>query len=315
MAIDLMARIWRRPKQELDASEKWVLTVMADRADDEGVLWYAIETIADLTSYSPRGVQKIMDRLIAKALVKKMLRRDQSNYYIIALDKFPYIERKSRPKEKGQREKLLAELDAEPDLFGTGERRSGVTGEPGSATGERRSATPERGSPDSLNDSLIDSPTDAHAREGGEAIEELILRSWNELAGKHEALPPVRFLSDARKTLIAQRTDEWAKQDRGDGWPWTARGLWEQAMREIGGSKLLTGQKTAWAPSLDWVLKKSNFAKIIGGNYGHGHDKIGALPAGGNGRSAVAAVRAARQLTNSARQRAGSAPRRSGARR
>lgn len=314
MAIDVMGRIWKRPKSELDSSEKWVLTIMADRADDEGVLWYAVETIADLTSMSGRGVQKIMDRLIAKGFVRKIHRRDKSNYYIIALDKFPYVELKKRPKEQGQREQLLAELDAEPDLFGTGERRSGVgvNDVPG-----RVNVVPNRGepgSPDSLNgDSLNDSLTNAHAREGGDSIEDTIIQSWNALADQHDKLATVRLkLSEDRKRQIELRTNEGIAQLPGIHDPFT---VWRFVFEQIGKSKLLTGQKTAWAASFDWILKKANFAKIIGGNYGHGHDEIGTITAGTNGRSAVAAVREARRIAGSARLRPAAAGRGSARRR
>ena len=298
MAIELIARIWERPKNEVDSSEKFVLTVMADRADDEGLLWYAVETIAQKTSFTERAVQKIMDRLIAKGLVKKLQRRNRSNYYVIQVDKFPHVERKRKPKEQGPAE-FVAELDVEPDLFGTGERRSG-TGERRSSTGERRSGTGEPGSPDSLIDSLNDPLMDA--REGAlESLEDFIVRHWNELAEKHEALAPVRPpLSPARKKLIESRTDDglasWTDVE-------TPRTLWKRIIETVESSRLLTGQKLDWAASLDWILGPKNFAKILGGNYGHGHDSTDNPPPGSGGRSAVAAGREARSLVERSRQR------------
>jgi hypothetical protein len=298
MAIELMARIWARSRGELDSSEKLVLTIMADRADADGLLWYAVATIADLTSFTERAVQKIMDRLIVKGIVKKLPRADRSNYYVIQMDRFPHIERKKRPKELGPKQ-FIAELDAEPDLFGTGEPGSG-TGERRSSTGERGSLTGESRSPDSLNDPLNDSLIPG----GTDSVVQFVLRRWNELAEKHNALAPARLLSPARQRQIELRTDEWLTTvTAADDDPSMEHALWRQVFEAVDSSRLLTGTKTDWAPTLDWVLGPKNFAKIMEGNYGQGNDAVGTVSAAGGDRSAVAAASDARVAVGQARQR------------
>lgn len=294
MAIELIARIMSRPRSELDPAEKWVLVVMADRADDDGLLWYAVDTIAARTSYTPRGVQNVVDRLIKKGFVKKMPRQNRSNFWLINVDRLPMCERERKAKETGPIEFIESANGVEDDLFGTGEPRSGtgerrsVTGEPGSATGERRA-------PDSLSDSLSDSLTPS-TRE--DALVEGAVQGWNAVAGEFELLAAVRGpVSPQRRAAIVARTNEHAKANGGD------EALWAAVLATIADSKLLTGQKTSWAATFDWVLGKKNFAKIIGGNYGHGHDCIGRNVSAPDERSAMAAASAARELVDRARGR------------
>lgn len=298
MAIEIIARIWRRPKDELDSSEKFVLTVMADRADDDGLLWYAVDTIADLTSLSDRGVQKIMDRLITKGMVKKLQRRDRSNYYVIQLDRFPHVERTRRPKEIGPKE-FIAELDAEPDLFGTGEPGSG-TGERRSLTGEPGSLTGEPGSPYSLNDSLSDSLNESPMSPDDRLVG-VVVDSWNALAETFERLPSITMISDPRRSGILKRADEHA--GRFEGTKEVRRlAVWKHALEVVSRSKLLTGQKTDWNASFDWVTKKANFLKVMEENYGRGDDAIGSRGKATD-RSAVEAGSEALGLVERARQR------------
>ncbi|MES2903249.1 MAG: helix-turn-helix domain-containing protein [Pseudomonadota bacterium] len=295
MAIELMARILARPKEEVDASEKLVLVVMADRADDDGLLWYAVDTIAGRASMTARGVQKIMDRLIAKKIIRKQSRRNRSNYWIINVDRFPAVERVKKAKEQGPVE-FLDEADAaEPDLFGTGEPRSG-TGERRSSTGEPGSVTGEPGSPDSLSDSLSDSLTP-------DALGARVVEAWNLMAAKHPKISSVSVLSETRKRGIELRAKEHAarfeRYDPGE----RENAVWHQAIETVSKSRLLTGLKTDWSCTFDWVLKNANFIKIMEGNYGRGSDEIGGQSPGVGERSAAAAGSEARRLVERHRQR------------
>ncbi len=304
MAIELISRVLSQPKSILDSSEKLVLTVMGDRADQDGVLWYSLATISYLTSFTRKAVQRILSRLEAKGLVSRMRRSQKSNYYRIAVDKLPLCEIPKKVGETG----LVDWIEQEPDLFESvgdlGTPRGNV-GDLGTPPGRPSDAFGgDLGTPDSLNDPLGDSPQHAGERVCEEELHAFIIQGWNELAGHFENLAPVRFLSDARKTLIEQRTKEYA-------WVWpvdqagpatlSERGLWRTAFTRIGQSKLLTGQKLDWAPTIDWVLKKSNFAKIMEGQYGHGHDRIGSPTTGSRDRSAVAAGREAVELVKRSR--------------
>lgn len=310
MGIGLMNRIWWR--EDLDSSEKLVLLALADRAGDEdGVCWYAVDTIARKSSLHRRSVQRILTRLIEHGLLRKVHRHDRSNYYMIPVDKFPYPELQTRPAKERGPEEFMAEI--EPDLFGMrGDGESPRRGDSRSVRGDSRSVRGDGESPDS---SMIPEDTkDPIAQSAdGETVNNMIIRRWNEIAAQHDKLTPVRFLSDARKEAIARRTMEWLVVDLGDG-PLGHERVWKHAFQTIASSKLLTGQKTSWAATLDWILKKSNFAKIMEGNYGHGHDKIDGDARDPNGRSAVAAVREARRIANGARERSAGEARRAGGR-
>jgi hypothetical protein len=264
MAIELMNRIWWR--EDLDASEKLVLLSLADRADDEGVCWYAVETICRKSSLSRRGVQKVISRLCARQLLRKVRRHDLSNYYVIPVDKFPDVENRQRPaKEKGS----LQYLEEEPDLFQErGERGAPRRSAPGSVRGERGTVRGEPGAPDSLIDSLIDTKPDAGARE---TIPQMIVRRWNELAAQHGALAPFNAeVTPERLSKIDARTSEGraslvveAKTNNVLSDP--DRIVWDHVFETIGGSKLLTGQKTDWAPTLRLDAGTQEFREDHGG--------------------------------------------------
>ena len=309
MSIDLMTRVWWR--QDLDPSEKLVMLALADRADDEdGVCWYAVDTLARKTSLQRRSVQRIIARLVDHGLLRKRHRHDRSNYYIIPVDKFPYPEKLDRPrKERGPSDFLEAvEPDLFPDKRGDGEspRRKNrgdsgsVRGDPGSVRGDPRSPNPLYDS-NMIPDSLRESATE-------EGLSDMIIRLWNELAERHAAIAPfTATLTEDRKTKIGLRTkrlvEEFPDVDE--------REAWACIIKRVGSSKLLTGQKTSWAATFDWMLGPKNFEKIIGGNYGHGHDSIDG-PAGPGDRSAVAAGAEAMRLVTNARQRRGQVPRSGG---
>lgn len=292
MSIDLMSRIPDR--EDLDSYEKLVLLIMCDRADEDGLLWYANETIARKCSMTKRGVQKVMDRLVGMGLVRKMHRHDRSNFYIINVDMLPRAERQPRPaKEMGP----VEYLEEEPDLFagGRGERGSSRRGERGSARGERGSIRGEPGSPDSLTDpDMIPESSDAR-------LCRLVSEGWAVLLQQYPDMAPFPPLTDERKRGIVRRTDEHLGKSTNDD---ARAGLWAHVFRQIGGSKLLTGAATDWpGASLDWLLKKANFGKVVGKQYGNGRDAIGT--AGRGDRSAVEAGHEALGLVRGYRGRTG----------
>jgi Helix-turn-helix domain len=309
VALELMGRVIGQPRDVLDAMEKLVLFIMLDRADDDGVLWYAVQTIAEKASLTTRGVQKVVDRLIGKGLIKRMPRRNATNYYVVLIDKLPAIEpRAKRPKE-GTLLDMLSQ--PEPDLFGmTGERGSGVrvNDVPGGVND-----VPFRGEPRSP-DSTIDSTNDSHGVGGAETLTEeqelydLVVAGWNAVASRVEAISPIRMLTEPRKRLIELRTEEYLRDaclPESNLSP--AEQLWAYVFDCIERSRLLTGKKTDWSvPNIDWILKASNFLKIMEGNYGRGADATDSAQSrssNSSDRSAVAAGAEALALVRNARER------------
>lgn len=49
---------------------------------------------------------------------------------------------------------------------------------------------------------------------------------------------------------------------------------WEGYFRQVAQSPFLTGQKTDFIATLDWLVKPSNFEKVMNGRYSHEYDEI-----------------------------------------
>lgn len=290
MAIDLISRIPDRT--DLDSYEKLVLIIMADRADEEGLLWYANETIARKCSMTVRGVQKVLDRLIGMQLVKKMHRHDRSNFYILVVDNLPHVERPARPaKERGPIDYLMGEQEL--DLFARGEHGSRRRGERGSARHEPGSIRGEPGSPDSLIDTDM-TPVPS----SDELLRNYVGAEWDALVVDYPDLAARPPMTDARARAIIRRTDERLGKKAGDA---EKQALWELVFEQIRGSKLLLGMKTDWSIDFDWMLTKSRFGRIVEKQYGNGPDRVGT--AGRSDRSSVDAGRAALDIVRGHRER------------
>lgn len=69
MSIKLMVEVWQ--KQGLTSTEKLVLLALADWANDEGLCWPSIETLAQKTSLVKRSVSRIIKELERKQLLTR----------------------------------------------------------------------------------------------------------------------------------------------------------------------------------------------------------------------------------------------------
>lgn len=282
-----MNRIWWR--EDIPMMEKFVAMALADAADDEGVAYPAVATIALKCSCSERAVQKSVKALCGKGLLRRRERKDRSSFYIFVLENLPQIERERRRKERGPHADLTGEPDS-PDLFGTGERRS-PTGESHSLTGERHSLTGERGAPRTINEPSIEpsieilgdftSPAllidevessdkpDAPSDDSPElTLTEHIETRWRDLKAQHPGIAAVRKIDDGLKHQIELR----AKQHATDGQ--TAIDVWNEAIDAVGRSDFLTGRvppgrgrDVPFKLTLAWLSKATNFREVIGGKY------------------------------------------------
>lgn len=277
-----MNRIWWR--EDIPMVEKFVAMALADAANDEGVAYPAVATIALKCSCSERSVQKSVKALCAKGLLRKRDRQDRSSFYIFVLDNLPLIERERRRKERGPHSDMTGAPDS-PDLFGTGESRS--------LTGAPRSLTGERGAPRTINEPSIEpsieilgdlrSPAppiddgdsrieEAESIDDGSqpALAEHIETRWRDLKLKHPGIAAVRKIDDGLKHQIELRAKQHAQTGQ------TAIDVWNEALDAVGRSDFLTGRappgKGRDAPfrlSLGWLSKATNFREVIGGKYEH----------------------------------------------
>jgi hypothetical protein len=79
-------------RQDLRPIPKFVLTVLGDAANEQGVCWPRISTIANKVGVSPRTVQRAVQRLVERGLitVEQRYRNDgscSSNLYRLHLDR------------------------------------------------------------------------------------------------------------------------------------------------------------------------------------------------------------------------------------
>lgn len=310
MSIDLMNRLWWRdfdPEIEaLQASDPdrypgsgknlaWTLIAMADMASDDGFCWPAVETIARKARLSPRAVQMALRQAGALGILRRRDRRDASSQFVFVIDNMPHVERPSRAKERGP---LDIFDEPEPDLFETGA---------GGAGGRKRRVQDVRGT--GAGDSLTgagDAPRNVRESEENPqpSSDDLLCRfveeEWGNLLLDYPDLPPMPPTTEARARAIARRADEHA----GKRPEHEARlAVWRTAFEVVRSSKLLLGLKTDWSCSVDWLLTRKNFGKVIARQYGNGHDRVGT--AGRNDRSAVEAGHEALDLVRGHRSRSG----------
>ena len=73
---------------------------------------------------------------------------------------------------------------------------------------------------------------------------------------KDTAIPQIRGLSDTRKKALMSRAKEYGGIE-----------VLENILDRVIASDFLSGRKTDFCASFDWIFKKANFIKIIEGNY------------------------------------------------
>lgn len=86
MSTIIMSQCW--PLQGLSVTQKAVLISLADQANDEGVCWPAVGTIAARCCMSARAVRSAMDHLEAVGLLARDRRFNSSNVYSVTPAKF-----------------------------------------------------------------------------------------------------------------------------------------------------------------------------------------------------------------------------------
>ena len=113
MSTTIMSKCW--PIQGLSIAQKAVLISLADQANDDGVCWPAIKTIAKRCCMSERAVRCALDYLEEVGLVKRDRRFNTSSYYTISTD----ADMPAKPPTAGARKTAKAS-PPEPDAGGAG---------------------------------------------------------------------------------------------------------------------------------------------------------------------------------------------------
>ncbi len=82
MSIKLMSAAWAVKTNHTD---KLVLMALADGANDDGVCWPSVSTIAEKSCLSVRGVQAAVARLNNAGILRKVMSNGHSNTYLITI--------------------------------------------------------------------------------------------------------------------------------------------------------------------------------------------------------------------------------------
>ncbi|MCW0370250.1 helix-turn-helix domain-containing protein [Xanthomonas sacchari] len=133
MSTIIMSQCW--PLQGLSVTQKAVLISLADQANDDGVCWPAIGTIARRCCMSERAVRSAMDHLESVGLLARERRFNSSSNYTVTPAK--YDETRAPGKGKRKTGKLV---DCPASGAGDAPRAGGAPDAPGDAPRAGRAA-------------------------------------------------------------------------------------------------------------------------------------------------------------------------------
>lgn len=111
MSTIIMSQCW--PLQ-MGRTEKSVLISLADNANDQGVCWPAVDTIAMRCCLSDRAVQKAMDWLEAHGLISRQRKTGRSTVYTVTPGNYQAPEKASKKQPPNAVHPNRKEPTAEP---------------------------------------------------------------------------------------------------------------------------------------------------------------------------------------------------------
>lgn len=145
MSTIIMSSCW--PLQGLSVTQKAVLISLADQANDDGVCWPAIGTIAKRCCMSARAVRSAMDHLEAVGLLSRERRFNSSNVYVVTPAKFDAAAAATKGKRKSAKAGDVPGAGDAPHAGGAPDAVGGAPGAGGGAAGaglEVRPVPPNR---------------------------------------------------------------------------------------------------------------------------------------------------------------------------
>lgn len=118
MSTIIMAAVW--PLQGMSPSQKAVLISLADQANDDGVCWPAVGTIAARTCLSERAVRDALAWLQASGAVFREYRHNTSTSYTVYPKRFDPSKAPAESKRATKRKTQVAANAAPPAVAATG---------------------------------------------------------------------------------------------------------------------------------------------------------------------------------------------------
>jgi len=145
MSTIIMSQCW--PLQGLSVTQKAVLISLADQANDDGVCWPAVGTIAARCCMSARAVRTAMDHLEAVGLLARDRRFNSSTVYSVTPAKFNTAAAPSKGTRKSAKNGTAPAAGAAPHAGGAPGACGGAPAAGGDAPGaglEVRPVPPNR---------------------------------------------------------------------------------------------------------------------------------------------------------------------------
>ena len=142
MSTIIMSQCW--PLQGMSAAQKAVLISLADQANDDGVCWPSVGSIAKRTCLSTRSVQEAIAWLQSAHAVQRAYRANSSTYYTVTPGS--YEPDSAEPKRRRSRKSTPA--DGAPPADGAGVQMAQEGGADGAGEGVQMAhPTPADGAP------------------------------------------------------------------------------------------------------------------------------------------------------------------------
>ena len=238
--------------QELPATEKMVLITLADfKNSTTGICNPGKKTIARKAGLSVRSVDDCLLRLQRRGLISyKPSRGWKSNQYTI-----------QTPQEmQGTTPHILQGIDPENPAIGAEYPANGAE-YPANGAEYPAGAAPKPVL-SSNEPEKIGAPPHAHGGKPPDCPHQEIIEIF------HETLPSlarVKVWNEQRQRLLRKR---WTEKTERQSLDW-----WKRFFEYVGESAFLTGKangspdKPPFEATLEWIIKPTNFAKVIEGNY------------------------------------------------
>lgn len=200
MSTVIMSQCW--PLQGMTAAQKAVLISLADQANDEGVCWPSVGSIAKRTCLSSRAVQEAIAWLHEARIVQREYRTNSSTYYTVVPERYepqaaaPKRRRRKHPTEEGangaqgvnQAHPLnQAQEGGEPGAGG-GVNQAQGRGEPGAPRTVIEPSVEPSGEPPSFLPAVPASPAKGKSKDEAEqARQEACREIWSAYSAAYEA--------------------------------------------------------------------------------------------------------------------------------
>lgn len=234
MSTIIMSLCW--PLQGMSGPQKAVLISLADNANDEGVCWPSVARIAERTCLAERTVQGAIKWLGQASILSVRERMGRSTMYTLTPAAYAPLQDMHPAADAPPPPQLTTETPAADAPRTVIEPSS----EPSPPVGDE-------------NPSKVSKP-----KCPSQAIVDLFNKT---LPG----LPQVAMLTKDRITKISARwNDSTVHQDLG---------FWAEFFELVGSSPFLMGEGEGrdgtkpFRATFDWLIKPSNFVKVVEGNY------------------------------------------------